>query len=515
MLCEYCKIKECARKKSGDYKRFCCNECQWKYTVEKTKETNIRKYGTSNPMALDEVKRKRNESNLKKYGVENPFSLKEFQAKQRKTCLDRHGVEVASQSELIKEKIKDAWGKYENNHPFSDSNVREKREKTMNEKYGVSHPIQYGPIQERIRQTCLQKYGVNNASSSSEIKDKISSSLTSGNSEYLKSPEWLEQHVLTLGIRGVAEILNVSLRCVRKYCDQHKIDFRKKIRGSDFEHQVFLEISKLLPNTDIIQGDKSLIGKELDIFIPSMKLAIECNGVYWHSEMNGRGRSYHLNKSLLCAEKGVHLIHVWDNQWNNKRNLIISRLKSLLQRNDRVHARKCSIAELTVKDANQFLAENHIQGECSSSIRIGLFHNAELIAVMTFGKSRFSKKAEYELLRFCSKIGTNVIGGSSKLFKYFLRLYNPKNVISYSDKSFNTGKSYESLGFTKSHSSSPAYYYTKDYVTIENRIKYQKHKLKTLLRDFDPALSEYDNMLANGYDRIWDCGTDVWIFTSS
>jgi len=137
--------------------------------------------------------------------------------------------------------------------------------------------------------------------------------------------------------------------------------------------------------------------------------------------------------------------------------------------------------------------------------------NKKLLAIMTFGKSRFSKHAEYELLRYCSLKNHNIVGGASKLLREFQRQYPDKSIISYSKKEFNTGNMYSKLGFKKIHSSSPAYYYTKDYSTIHNRVAFQKHKLASLLENYDSNLSEWDNMQNNGYDRIWDCGNDVWL----
>jgi hypothetical protein len=515
MKCLYCGINDVIIGASGKPRKYCSDSCQWTHTVKKTRETNLKKYGTTNPMQLSEIKTKRDNTNIEKYGVKNPFSLAEFQQKQRETCKERFGVEHASQNLDIQEKIKQSWNKYDGGHPFSDKEIRKKRDDTMLARHGVIHPCQSESIQKKMEQTCLKLYGVKNPASFSEFSNKISSSLTNGNSEYLKNPEWLEEHIANMGIRGVAEILQVSSRCVREYCDQHGIEFRKTMAGSEFEQQVFLEISKLIPNVDIIRGDRELIGKELDIYIPSLHLAFECNGVYWHSETNGRGRLYHLDKTKSAAEKGVHLVHIWDNQWNNRRELIISRIKSLLKMNKRIPARKCKVVNLTPTETKKFLNDNHIQRNCGSSFRYGLIYNNEVVAVMTMGKSRYNKNSSYELLRFCSKIGINVIGGSSKLFKYFISTVNPTSVISYSDKSFNTGKSYLNLGFKYSHSSSPSYHYTKDYVNLENRVKFQKHKLKNILTIYVDTDTEYENMINNGYDRIWDCGTDVWIFTSS
>jgi len=131
---------------------------------------------------------------------------------------------------------------------------------------------------------------------------------------------------------------------------------------------------------------------------------------------------------------------------------------------------------------------------------------------MTFGKSRFNKAVEYELLRYANASNLTVMGGASKLFAHFRKTYTPNSVISYSDVSFNSGALYQILGFEWTHRSPPAYYYTKNYINLESRVKFQKHKLKSMLDEFDANYSEWDNMKLNGYDRIWDCGNDVWLW---
>jgi hypothetical protein len=114
---------------------------------------------------------------------------------------------------------------------------------------------------------------------------------------------------------------------------------------------------------------------------------------------------------------------------------------------------------------------------------------------MTFGKSRYDKSYDYELLRYCTN-GSSVVGGPSKLFKQFISEYRHPSVVSYSDRMWNTGNLYFTLGFEYLGSSPPAPWYTKNYVSFENRISNQKHKLK--------------NKLEAGYDRIWDCGSMKW-----
>lgn len=525
-------------RKNGQYKMFCSTKCQSSSTLEKRAKTNIEKYGTANPMQSKLVLATRDANNLEKYGVTNPFSLKEIQEKQQSTCEQRYGTKFASQSIEIQEKIKHAWAKYPNGIPWSDPAIREKRTATLLERYGVAHPIQHPSIKDKIKKTCLELYGAENASQSAEIAKKISTANNSASviaqrkrtmvDRYgvefytqkgienqlatLSNAQWLQDKVTELGQVGVAQALGVSIDTVRKYVREHNIVLPNA--GSSFERQVLSFIQENYIG-EIVGNTRQLIGKEIDIYLPTLNLAFECNGTYWHSELNGRTRSYHLDKTNKCKDAGVHLVHIWEHDWNLNSDLIKSRIASLLGANQTIYARKCNIIKLTQSTAASFLNESHIQGNCASLVQLGLqTKDGVLVAVMTFGKSRFSKVAEFELIRFCNALGTSVVGGANKLFSYFLKNYNPKGVISYSDKSFNTGRLYETLGFDYSHSSAPAYAYTTDYKTLENRIKFQKHKLEKHLAKYDPALSEWDNMQLNGYDRIWDCGTDVWVYST-
>jgi hypothetical protein len=135
---------------------------------------------------------------------------------------------------------------------------------------------------------------------------------------------------------------------------------------------------------------------------------------------------------------------------------------------------------------------------------------------MTFGKSRYNKNYQYELIRFCNKINTVVTGGASKIFKYFIRNYNPESLISYADLRYSNGALYEKLGFAKLKSSNPNYFYFHKSSTpkLMSRVQFQKHKLKDKLDIYNESLSEYRNMLNNGYDRIWDCGNGVYEYNN-
>jgi hypothetical protein len=134
---------------------------------------------------------------------------------------------------------------------------------------------------------------------------------------------------------------------------------------------------------------------------------------------------------------------------------------------------------------------------------------------MTFVKSRFDKKIQYEMYRYCNKLNTNIVGGASKLFKQFLKDYSPNTIVSYSDKRYFNGTVYQNLGFNFIENTPPNYWYiSPNYKSLYNRMTFQKHKLKKLLEKYDPTLTEWENMLQSGYDRIWDCGNGKWIWNS-
>lgn len=252
---------------------------------------------------------------------------------------------------------------------------------------------------------------------------------------------------------------------------------------------------------------------EIDIVMPDLKLAIEYNGAYWHSDCNGRGGKYHLNKTMALANHGIQLIHIWEHDWIDKQDIIRSRLSNILKLNsESIYAIKCKIAPLDKKTKKDFFNDNHLQGDTSSSVELGLFHNGKLVSAMSFGKCRYSSTVEWELIRFCSLTYTTVIGAAGRLFSHFKKEFSPISVVSYANREWGDGEFYSKIGFTFSHYSNPGYKYTRNFRTFFNRTKFQKSKQERLLEHYDPNLSEWENMKNNKFDRIWDCGNTVYTY---
>ena len=253
---------------------------------------------------------------------------------------------------------------------------------------------------------------------------------------------------------------------------------------------------------------------ELDLYFPDKKIAIEYNGIRWHSEKFREDKNYHLMKTEMCEEKDVKLIHIFEDEWITKREIVESRLRNIFGVTpNRIYARQCDIREVSYKESKLFLDKCHIQGNCVSKYRYGLYYNNELVSIMTFGKPRKNlngrqTEGTYEMLRFCNKLNTTVVGGASKLLKRFIKDINPNEVISYSDRRWGTGDMYKQLGFTLDHTTKPSYFYVVK-GKRENRFAYRKD---ILVREYGcpEDMSEHEFMQSKGWYRIYDCGTKVW-----
>lgn len=262
----------------------------------------------------------------------------------------------------------------------------------------------------------------------------------------------------------------------------------------------------------IVFNDRNVIEPyELDIVLPDLGIAFEFCGGYWHSETK-RGKDYHSMKYELSSNNGYKLIQIFNDDWTKHRDIVKSRILNLLGKSNKIYARKCKLRKIDYPKL--FLDINHIQGAGTiSSYNYGLFFNEELVAVMTFSRPRFTSAQDFELVRFCSKLNTVVIGGASRLFNAFLEEMPNSSIVSYSDRKWSAGSLYKLLGFTHSHTSPPNYRYYSGNISL-SRYQCQKHLLKSRFpKHYDPKLSEPEIMANAGYSRVFDAGSDVWIYT--
>ena len=439
-----------------------------KYILTKLNNYEIKK-------DTSDITSSRIKTNLEKYGSENPSSSDIIKNKRKETVKSKYGVDNVFQNEEVKEKIK-------------STNI---------EKYGVDNPNKCKNIRDKIKETCIKKYGTETPSQNITTYNYFTTEETArdflNENFYMKTPMEVACE-LGYSYRGFLRILS-------KFNIKDILNFNSY--SSKYEDELE-EIIKSFGITNIIRNSKKeLHGKEIDIYLPDYKLGIEFNGSYWHSE-ESHNKMYHYEKSNIGKENGIFIYHIFEYEWLDeiKKEKIINQLKNILSKNEnKIYARKCRIDLVSPKNKSEFLNENHLQGNDRSSLNLGLYYNDELLSIMTFVKPRFNKKYDWELSRYCSKANTTVVGGASKLFKYFISNYlsYDETILSYSDISKTKGGLYESLGFYLDHISDPNYIWWKNNKEYKSRYQCQMK-------------NEIQIMHENGYLRIYDCGNKVWIY---
>ena len=288
----------------------------------------------------------------------------------------------------------------------------------------------------------------------------------------------------------------------------------KNCKRSAIEREIENWLSTTFPNIKIEIGRRDIISRELDIYIPKYKVAVEIGGIFYHSKVDS---SYHAKKQNECAALGIHLFTLFDVDWFQKKAIIKSMLRnSLGKTKNKISARKCSIEVIDGNEAKEFLIANHLQGYSPSTVNIGLIFEDTLVSILTLGKPRFNKNFQWEIIRFGSIRNTLVQGGFSRLWNFFIKKFQPKNCITYANLRWGTGKVYSQVGFSWLRKSAPAQWYSKvdgKRVWI-HRTKVQKHRLEKLLDKFDPKLTAEENLKNNHWVSIYDCGNNVYAWDS-
>jgi len=480
---------------------------------------------TKHPEVIKESKKirkiKTQKTNLEKYGVENVSQSKVIKLKKEKTSLKNFGIRNPQQLNKIKEKRKikyfEKTGYY---NPRQNPEVIQTTKDNNIKKYGYSHYMKNPELKKEFfnKQLIKKGYMYSRQQNRKNFKDL--------NKEFIidkflnkKKNFLLNEFKTYFGFLDNTEPY--------KYLKKFNIPYIKLTGTSRAEEEITEYILSLNPNIKIIKNSRDIIKPlELDIYLPEYNLAIEYNGLYWHSYgLNNINesqsdylfqRSRHKEKTELCESKNINLFHIFENDWKDKKEIIKSMIKNKLKLNqNKIYARKCQIREIDSKTPNNFLKENHIQGSSNSQFRYGLFYNGELVSIMTFSKSRYNKNYDYELVRFCSKRNYNIIGAAGKLLKNFQKIFNYPSIISYGNRTFSSTKNnvYLSLGFKHIKNNNPDLkFISKDCTQIIPREYFMKHKLKNI-PDFiyHKNLSVNDNIVKNGYRILHGPGTAVYV----
>lgn len=527
---------------------------------EKIEETNKKKFGERYPLMSKDVLEKTKGEFLLKWGVDNPSKVESIRLKAMQTNVERYGNEVASKSDAIKQRTKEKfienWGV---DNPSKIKEVREKAKGTMLNKYGVEfalqnadifskvkktnlenwgveYPTQNEEIRDKIERTNLIRYGYKLPSQSDEVKDKIrkknKESYNKSKIDQANIQKYGKSHISkTYEYRNKFNItknpnyLNYIDEGVSNFmCDNGKYH-QFKIKTDNYISRKREDLplcticnpigdSKSISESDLYNFVKSVYGGEIiqsyrdeleiDIYLPKIGIGFEYNGLYWHSEIF-KEKNYHKEKYIFFKKRGIRLINIWEDDWRSRKEIIKSQIKNWIGVTElREYARNCEI--LLIKDnklVKDFLEKNHIQGYVRPKISIGLIKDGELMSIMCFDSlegRKTMKDGEWNLSRFCNKLNMSVVGGASKLLKYFIRNWNPHRIISYSENSWSDGSIYEKLGFDLVRDGNPDYKYL-ERGERRHKSNFTKKKLGLSKDETETEVSKKIGLI-----RIWDCG---------
>lgn len=444
------------------FAKFCCPKCAQldKETRQKQVDTLKQRYGKNYKESIIQKSKK---TLLDRYGVDNPAKDPNLIIKSQKTCLDRYGVD----------------------NPMKFKKFQEKSKKTCLKKYGAEYwflsdkySMQRSEALEKTKKTNLQKYGVPSATQNEDVKLKIS--------------------------QTVANKYGVSWSCMRE--EAHNSRNSKSKPNLMFESRLkgISQYKKEFPVENLIYDFK--VGNNLIEINPTAT-----HNINWSPFGKEKDKNYHLRKTNVAKNNGYKCIHVWD--WDDMDKII-----NLLKPKQTIYARQCSIKNIKYKTAKKFLEENHLQGNCRGQKAIlGLYYKNSLVELMSFGKSRYDKNVEWELLRLCTNAGYIVVGGASKLFNYFINTFQPNTIVSYCDNSKFTGAVYNQLGFDLINITQPGIHWynpkTKDHVLNSMLLSLGADRI--LHTNYGKGSSNEQIMFNNGFVQVCDCGQMKFIWKTN
>ena len=449
---------------------------------------------------------------------------KEWFDKQKQTMLERYGVDHNWKGDLRKTGEETMLERYGVKHALQGEEAQEKRRRTTEERHGTLDMFSLG------RETVKEKYGVENAMQNEEVKEKFTKSMKKAKndiaSDKLKNHsiemigDSVDPYHLHCGdcdtcFKSSNATVNINLRRGESPCPRCNPPDLSSSRGE----KELKEFISLIYAGDIRSNDRYVMRgtqfMEVDIHVPSKKIAFEYNGLYWHSDEYIK-KTYHKRKTEVLNEKGVRLVHIWEDDWLGKKEIIKSRISSLLGLSKKIYARECKLVNVSGSDYRKFCEKNHIQGYTPASVIIGLEKTGELVSIMSFGKPRKMKseaeKNTWEIIRMCSSLNTVIIGGANKMFNEFVSRYEFESIISFCDASFSPdplNTVYTKLGMSHEKTTDPNFLWVVGRKRF-NRISWTKKRLVSM--GYDPSWSESKIMESLGHRKIWDCGQHKFIF---
>ena len=534
VTCDICNAEK--KVKWSSYYKYTNNNIDPYYCIKcnivKRKETCQERYGGNSPTCSKEVVEKIQKTNQEKYG--NNCSLHGNRQEMTESIfIEKYGFKSAAKNEDVKAKIKNTLiERYGIDTPLKNEEFLDKLKKTSLERYGFDNPSKSEEVINNIRETNLERYGSEWYYQTDEFKDKSKKTILEryGVEKYSESINFkkavidkrifnypdieiidYDNKIFTLKCNECNDSFLISTDVLyRRHKNDHIICTKCNKLNSNNRSNAEIQICKFLDEYNIKYETsvRNIIKGELDIFIESKNIAIEHNGNFWHSEYF-KDKNYHINKYKRCFEKNIQLIQIWEDEWINNREKVKSIILNKLGIfEEKIYARKCKIKLVDFKEKDIFLNDNHLQGTSKSSTNIGLYYNDELISLMTFGKRKINAKGTFELIRFCNKKNNVVIGGASKLFKYFLNTFKVKTIVSYSDNNISNGNIYKVLNFINTNE-------TVNFYWCDGKKRYHRYtfnKKRLVSKGYDSEKTGLEIMREIGYYRIFSSGIKTWVY---
>ena len=481
------------------YLDYCSNKCIGSdpNIIELKKIKSIEKFGTKTPAESDLIKEKIKKTNNNKYGGNSPMSSDDIKSKSKRTLMKNWGVENPSKSQDIQKKRIES---------FKESDYKESYKRTSLDRYGTTHPWMNSDVHKKTIDLFYKNYKQRIVDNIDLNKFKFID-FEMGDKTNLKFHcESCRNEFNILTYQFYYRIKNNNNICTKCYPISESLSI-DQIEVLNFIKENY--------DGEIVSNIKNIINPyEIDIYLPNLKLGFEFNGVFWHSN-KFKNKEYHLNKYKKSVDNGIKLCTIWEDDWTLKREICESFILNKISKSNRLMARKTLIKEVDYNTSREFLDKNHLQGDCKSSKRIGLYYDGVLVTLMAFSKLRLpfnskniDNKDVWELTRFCNKINTSVIGGASKLLKYFVKTYKPIEIQTYSDNLISDGNLYEKLGFEYKWTSNPGYWYVVNNIR-SHRFNWRKSKL---VKDgYDVNKTGEEIMVELGYWRIYNAGNKKWV----
>jgi hypothetical protein len=441
-----------------------------------------------------EVQAKARATRLERYGTETPFANAEIRAKAQHSYQTRTGYNSPLHNPVVQEKVQqtqiDRYG-----------GLMVNARKALGEKYQGKNPFAVEEVKAKIRETNKRKYGTHSVKQSH---------LPTSTIDIINSPKDYADFINGKTLLQIQDNLGINTTTVSRIANRYLCrDLITTDVGSQWEQKIRSSLDHY--NINYIPNCKTLISPlEVDFFLPNHNIAIEVNGLYWHSYSRRPDKNYHFSKWKLCREKGVDLYQWFDDDIRGSWPIIESKIQYLAGvEKPRIGARKCTLRKVSYQEAKMLFEKNHIQGAVQGQqYLLGAYYRDQLVGVMGFAHRRHY----LELTRFATNLSATYPGLFSRMLKFSIEdLAYTGDIVSFSDNAHSNGAVYAANGFAIDKVLGPAYWYTNDYQTRHNRQNFMKSKIA---KRFDIDMSnktEWQAMQELGYDRIWDAGKIKWI----